>query len=252
MVQVDLYMADYKRLFFFSCSLLFALNACAPARMALPPEINSGFEHWPVRGRSYFFEESFAFGPYELTNVHRGWTSKSRWGLGTNKVIFFDASAKQKYEFQIREGQRPAFQVQCATNASWTPLELRDVLGKDSTFTWDLTAAASLSCFLTPSAEAAAWILVAQQSSVDGTLNGALSSAARGIRIRSTRELAGSSWPLIEASGYFFEWNGEMSGAVEVINDGQVWIRKGLEPELRHALAASAAALLLYRAVGEW
>ena len=238
--------------FIMLAGLLVMLNACAAARMALPPEIGENFQHWPVTERGYFVDETFAFGPYRLEDVDRSWTTKSRWGAGGGHVQVSDAKARQSYNFRLTTPQFSGIQATCFTNAAWTQLELDDVLGNRSVFTWDLRSKASLSCTFTSDPGAARWTLVAQQSEADGTLNGGLSNGLNAARISSTRALEGTSWPFTEASGYLLELNGEIIAAVEVLNDGRVWIKRELDPKLDAALAAGAATLLLYREIGQW
>jgi len=204
---------------FVLASLLLMLNACSPARMGLPPEIGENFQLWPVTERGYFVDETFAFGPYRLEDVDRSWTTKSSWGVGGGNVQVSDAKARQSYGFRLTTPQLIRIEASCITNAAWTQLELDNVLGNRSVFTWDLRSKASLSCALTSHPGATRWTLVAQQSETDGTLNGGVSNGSSGIRISSTRELEGSSWPFTEASGYFLELDGEIVAAVEVLND---------------------------------
>ncbi len=53
--------------------------------------------------------------------------------------------------------------------------------------------------------------------------------------------------PVFEAAGYLLTLRGETVAAVEIINRGAVWIHPAVEPEMRGALAAAAAALLLHQ-----
>ena len=224
------------------------IAACHPARMALPSEIDQSFDEWPVSERNYFLDESFAFGPYSVAEVHRSWTTKISWGAGMDQWMITDSHATQKYEFQISQHGSVEQGAKCATDVAWNQLDLENVLGKKSTFTWGLASDTSLVCSLMfkglPS-----WSLIAQQRTDDRSLSGIMTNREAEILVNATRELSGDSWPLTEAAGYLFTLSGRLIGAVEVINDGRIWVRKSESKEIQQAVASGAAALLLYREI---
>ncbi|HQU59573.1 MAG TPA: hypothetical protein PLU64_10260, partial [Saprospiraceae bacterium] len=48
-----------------------------------------------------------------------------------------------------------------------------------------------------------------------------------------------------QSLGFQFVYHNEVIGAVETLNNGRVWLKDGLAPELRLVLGSVAAALLL-------
>ncbi|MBU4603850.1 MAG: hypothetical protein KKH66_02990, partial [Proteobacteria bacterium] len=67
------------------------------------------------------------------------------------------------------------------------------------------------------------------------------------IQVQGTDKLEGTTIPLSEPTGYVFSVAGQLSGtvgAVQVINDGLLWLPDSPQQE---AMAAASAALLLYQ-----
>ena len=82
---------------FLITSLSFGLilnTGCQVARMAVPPDLESGSEVFPCTGRQGFtWSEKFTFGPYAVTDVHRGWTCRFANSLDTAKRDVLAAAA---------------------------------------------------------------------------------------------------------------------------------------------------------------
>jgi hypothetical protein len=66
------------------------------------------------------------------------------------------------------------------------------------------------------------------------------------ITVQGTNRLAGTFLPLGETSGYSFAAAGKTLAAVEVINNGAVWLAPDLDPALRGPVTAAIASLLLF------
>ncbi len=77
-------------------------------------------------------------------------------------------------------------------------------------------------------------------------MQGTLSQGNQVLAVRGTNRLAGTPFPLGDTSGYVFEAGGRTIAAVEVINNGAVWLSPGLDPALCGPVTAAISALLLF------
>jgi hypothetical protein len=102
-----------------------------------------------------------------------------------------------------------------------------------------------------PPGKEKSWKMVMKQETEDRVMDGFLSDGAVRISLKGTRKLAGTTLPLTEATGYLFYGDQGLVGAVDVLNQGSVWIAKDLPDPMGTALAAAASALLLYRDLRE-
>lgn len=208
-------------------------SGCHKAHMAVSPDLRIKAEAMPVKGRQgLVFRESFRFGPYHVTEVKRGWTTTLSWWTVTQ--------AKQSYHFTLIDSGGTLWRAQCAVQARMAE---------------PLAASAALLGSFQPKAGGQEWRLTLSDAKIElipqGVLEGVLTDGTTTIHVKGTRKLAGSPLPLSEATGYHFSLEGRPIGAVEVINDGMVWLHPAIEWPLRPVLAVTAAALLLYRDLRE-
>ena len=227
--------------------LLFAglsLSGCQPAHMALPQDLQGESSELAVEGRfALIIKKSFQIGPYNVNNVHRGWTK----GGGFSIAGYRSSEAKQEYEFSINEPDRTKWAVQCATVADWSQLEMEGFLG--GKLTAELTSKQQLVCTMTKNGGKKPSKLVMTQSADDTALNGVMTDGATQIDLSATHKLAETSFQVGEPTGYVFHIKGSPVGAVEVINQGTVWLNNSVTPEIRSALVVTSAVLLLYQDV---
>ena len=93
------------------CSL-FGLAACTTAKMACPPECSVSAVEMPVTGRQGFgLSESFLFGPYHVSDVHRGWRVTTSWGI----LGYGSSKSEQPFEFKLSAPDGAIWQAHCAT-----------------------------------------------------------------------------------------------------------------------------------------
>lgn len=225
-----------------ACSLLAVVAGCTPARMALSPQLAAG--EMPVAGRQGWGVEPMLFGPYRAVDIHRGWRTTTAWGF----LGYRSAQADQSYWFSLQRDGRPRFDAQCATGVQARDLDLQNFLGSDGTLGVELETAVLFACTF-DGADGVNWRLVMNQGTGEGAMNGFLSGGGHRIDVRGNQALEGGAWELSEATGYQLEQRGRPIGAVEVINDGAVWLTASASADLRAGMAAAAAALLLYRDV---
>jgi hypothetical protein len=223
---------------------LLGLAACRTARMACPPELSASAIEMPVTGRQGFgLSKSFRFGPYDVSDVHRGWRVTTTWsifGYGSSK-------SEQPFEFKLRTHDNVDWQAHCATGVRWKEMELNNFMDTGGVLEWGLSSHALFTCEFSPPEKKRPWKMVMKQETQNLVLDGLLSDGATRISIKGTRELEGGAWPLTEATGYLFYSNQDLVGAVDVVNQGAVWIEKELSDNTRRAAAAAASALLLHK-----
>jgi hypothetical protein len=219
-----------------------SLSGCHVAHMALPQDLQSESSELTVEGRSLLiFSKSFQFGPYQVTDVHRGWTR----GEGFSIWGYSESEAEQKYEFSVNESDRTSWEVQCATVADWSQLETKGFLG--GRLTMEFSSNRQLACTLKQEGGEKPSKLVMSQSANETALQGIMTDGTTRIDISATHKLATTPLPMREPTGYVFNIGGSPVGAVEVINKGTVWLDNSVTPETRSALAATSAVLLLYQ-----
>jgi hypothetical protein len=205
-------------------------GACQMARMELPDSL-AGAERLEVRGRQGLsFRQRIRFGEYETSRVRRSWTRVRDRGA-TSSARQHDR--RQEYRFIVSEGAVERWSVSCLSTVRAFVLEAGGVEIRPS----DESA---LYCNLQSMQDPeTAWELQLREQH-ERPLQGVLSREGERIAVRGTNRSQG---PLALGSTTGFEF-GEQSAAVEVINNGAVFLTAELTRERRSLLAAAAAALL--------
>ena len=229
-----------------------SLSGCQVAHMALPQDLRSGTSELTVEGRPFLiFNNSFQFGPYHVTDVHRGWTRGGGYSVSIGASEFSNSEAKQKYELSVNQPNRPTWAVQCATTADWSQLETEGFLG--GRFGVEFLSTQQLVCTLKQDGGGKlSKLAMSQPASANETaLQGVMMDGATRIDISGTHKLDTTPLQMGTPTGYIFLIGGRPVGAVEVINQGTVWLDNSVTPEIRSALAATSAVLLLYQDIKE-
>ena len=224
-----------------------SLGGCQVAHMALPQELQGDSSKLAVEGRALsVFDGTFEFGPYRVTDVHRGWTRGGGHSVSDGESEISSSKAKQKYELSINGPDRPAWSVQCATTAEWSEMETEGFLG--GRFGMEFSSDHQLVCTLTQDGGGQpAKLVMAQSLNDDTALHGVMVDGATRIDIAATHKLDFTPLQVERPTGYLFHIEGRPVGAVEVMNNGTVWLDNAVTPETRSALAAASAVLLLYQ-----
>lgn len=225
-----------------------SLSGCQVAHMALPQDLPGQSSELTVEGRQLLiFRDSISFGPYQVSDIHRGWTRGEGFSISSGTSEYSSSEATQKYQFSVAESDRTIWNVRCATAADWSQLETQGFLGGG--FAIEFSSNRQLFCTLkregsgTPSK-----LVMAQSASANETaLRGIMTGGATRIGISATHKLDFTPLQVSEPTGYIFHIRGRPVGAVEVINAGTVWLDDSVTPETRSALAATSAVLLLYQ-----
>ena len=220
---------------------LLVAAGCQTARMAVPADLEPRSEIYPCIGRGGFtLSEKFSFGPYLVSEVRRGWTHRFSWSIAAYKR----SSAKQEFEFTLQTPAGRTWQGQAATGVR--KQDLQDTFAGGE-FTWGLTRDVQFAARLGLAGETNAWTLALAEARGDVVLDGTLTDGAAAYRIEGSRQLAGTSMPLMENAGFLLYDGTRLVAAIDLVNAGSVRFDKDLSPAQREPLAAAAATLLLYR-----
>ena len=235
------------RLFrWFALVVPLALAGCTTARMAIPADLESRSDVYPCVGRGGFtLSEKFTFGPYEVFDVRRGWTHRVTWSL----ALYERSKARQQCEFTLRMPSGRKWQGQAATGVR--KQDLKDTVAGGE-LTWGLARDVNFVARLCLARQTNAWTLALAEERSGILLNGTLTDGQATYRIEGTRQLAGSSMPLMENAGFLIYDGPRLVAAVDLVNAGAVHFDKALPALIqREPLAAAAAALLLYRDISK-
>ena len=224
-----------------------ALGGCKTAHMALPPDLPGDATVLAVEGRALSaFGGSFQFGPYQVTDIHRGWTKGSGSSISIGETELSSSKAKQKYRFSFTGPDRTTWNAQCATVADWSDMETGGLLG--GRFRIQFSSNQQLVCTLDQNGGGKRSNLVMARSlNKDTKLQGVMVDDAARIDVSVTYNIDGTPIPVSDPTGFVFHIEGRPVGAVQVFNKGTVWIDNAVTPEVRTALAATSAILLLYQ-----
>lgn len=225
--------------------LSLALFGCQTARMAIPAGLAAEADVYPCLGRGGFsLAEKFAFGPYSVSDVHRGWTHRVAWGI----VMYEKSRARQQYEFTLQVPSGRNWQGQVVTGVRQEDLK-GTVAGGE--LTWGLSRDVNFVARLGLAGQSNAWTLLLAEERGGVVLKGLLGDGTATYRVEGTRQLAGSSMPLMENAGFLIYAGTQLVAAVDLLNAGSVHFARGLTAGQREPLAAAAAALLLYRDISQ-
>jgi hypothetical protein len=210
-----------------------ALPGCSMARMPLPDGLADS-ERMAVSGRQGLrLREMLSFGPYEARQVSRSSTR----GRDRGDATATSSDRRQSYRFVLREAGHDHWHVACHASVARLRIDavLVDVHATDES---------ALYCNLESVERATtAWTLELRERR-EKPLSGHLTLDAQRLEVVGTNALE-RSLPMGATSGYEIREGGSAVAAVEVINNGAVWLLEDLDPERRRLLSAVAAALLL-------
>lgn len=206
--------------------------------MRLPEELVSA-NRIPVKGRQgWKLIERVQFGDYVVSEVRRSWTKGG--DLRVGRVLFYEGNKRrQTFGFTLVGPEGSPWHGGAATNLR------RNALEHDG-FEIALRDKSGFAARLEPDSDPTAGWTLDLTERFDRPLSGTLSRDARVVTVTGTRKLAGSPFPLDETTGYVFESGGRPIAAVEVINNGAVWVSSEIESELQAPVTAAIASLLLF------
>ncbi|MEM9293114.1 MAG: hypothetical protein AAGD01_15645 [Acidobacteriota bacterium] len=245
-----------------------ACSAGPPLQVVVPTELEVRADHLPVEGRGntgVLVDESFTYGEWTVDDVRRGprigrpsaykqqgwpfdeivrnWSSLLRYGRYWDRTIDDrDYYVEHSRGFQFaatREGVR--WEGECDSRLDEAPGGPQHE---------------QLRCALSPVDSDELWVLMAELREewrpeeafeIGGTqLEGILTDDESSFLLGSTGRVR--DVPIaIGLAGYIFTEDQRSIAAVQALEDGAVWLPQEEDPQRRDALAAAAAALLLYQ-----
>ena len=228
-------------------ALLFAglLSSCQTAQMAVPANLESQAQYYPCEGRQGFkLSENFTFGPYTVDQVHRGWQTTTKWGL----FSFEHAHAKQAFEYNLIAPDGKRWVGKGGTDVSRNSMK-QALAGGD--FSWTLEDDRNYAVSIRKEGGARPWLLLLSGNERDSAMNGRFSDGQTAYSIQGSHKLAGSSFPLMDPTGYLIYKGRDLVAAVDVLNAGSVYLSNDLSKNQRDAVATAATALLLYKDISD-
>lgn len=221
------------------------LARCRTAQLAVPDELKSVATEYNVKGRQGFqIGQALSFGEYTTSKVNRGWTK----AYSIPFVVQF-TGAKEKLAFDMFAPNGHSASVAFISRFRAADISLLDDYFSLNVKNDNVFGGAIL---LNDSRES--WEFVV--SNVDGWSNSLKNNTLGFIRsredqlqidIKGIRELEGASkmMTMMNVYGYEFQMDGEVIGAVSTINNGKVWIKDNLHPDLKLVLASVSSGLML-------
>lgn len=216
-----------------------ALAAFKEAAMRLPDDLGEA-ERLAVSGRQgWKLTERLKFGSVTVHDVTRSLTKGSDLKFGADKLAFYEGSKRrQTFGFLVSDNGILTWRGAAATNLHRRAVErgIEIELRNKSGFSATLTSATH---------PETVWTLELTESS-ERPLKGTLKRGDRVIDVEGTNRLAGTRLPLGETTGYTFRDGGTTQAAVQVINDGAVWVADNLAEDQRGPVLTAISALLLF------
>lgn len=204
------------------------------AAMRLPPEL-AQVERLPVAGRQGWKRiEQVSFGANRVSNVDRSLTKGS-----SLQILFYEgAKARQTFGFSVDGAGFEPWQGEAESTVRRRVLELNVDI--------ELRNRSGFAARLAPAARPDdAWTLKLLETR-DRPLAGTLKRNDSVVNVTGTNRLENTIFRLGETAGYIFEIAGKPVAAVEVINDGAVWLAPDLAADLRAPVTAAISSLLLF------
>lgn len=196
-------------------------------------------EAMDVRGRQgWQVKQVITFGEFRAGPVKRGWTK----GYNYPFIVRFSA-AKEKLSYETEDGSGARIQAFCVGK-----LSEQDFHKFYEYFEINLRTRDVFSCTLATSNSTTYDFFVEDlnQNRTSGKVSGTVRGGAMRADIRPVWRLESGkeTWDT-RPLGFEFVVDDVVVGAVEVVNEGRVWLQKSLGVEHRQVLSSVAAALLL-------
>jgi hypothetical protein len=225
------------------------LSACQTPNLVLSPDLQSEVQTMEVSGRmGLTWGRTLRFGEFSTSKVQGGWPTMTR----VNFVVKFE-QARQKLSFtQFGPGGRSA-EVLAVGRFRNTEISL---LNGHLNYTPDYVNAFSGTVVLPDGGPV--WDFLVDEPE-GGTLRPvpgiARTQDGRGqISIEPVRRIEGQAafMPTVDNWGFEFRHGGRVIGAVSLLNQGRVWMRQDISPELQQVVASMSSALLLRHSLRDW
>ena len=216
-----------------------ALASCSTPQMAVDQQLQASTA-MPVKGRQgWMVNQHLSFGEFTTGQVKRGWLKS----YDIPFIVRF-SGAKEKLAYDLADGEGNTAEVFCMGKLREQDLLLFNKYF-DINLKWQDAFSGTISLnggrqhydFLLTDLNQNNWFRPAE---------GFIRYQEGLIDIQPVDRLVNGKRALgMQSLGFQFVYEGEVVGAVETLNNGRVWLKDSLAPELRLVLGSVSAALLL-------
>ncbi len=223
-------------------SLLLCLSACTTPQLLVSNDLKSNTTVMAAKGRQgWQFNQVIRYGDYTTSKVKRGWTRSSdikfvvRFQKAQNKLSFTQMTPDNQQAEVLAVGKFQNNELELLNGFMSISLKYENtfagtILPNDKTFAvWD---------FIIHNPDAS------MPRDID--LGLARNDAGDEILIRGVKKLEGQGkWAQFDNLGFEFIHNGQSIGAVSTLNNGQVWMKNDVSPQLKLAVSSISTSLLV-------
>lgn len=244
-----------KNVIWLLLSIYMSLAACTTPQMLLQEPLASEATPMPVKGRQgWLINQRLSFGNYQTDRVQRGWT----FSYGIDLFLTELQGAQQKFSFTIEDERGQRFTVMSAHKLRGLviPVDRFALKAKpavEELLSFTVQTKDMMAATLYDHQEQAVWHMLMMHPDdfrKNGKYVGLLSNDADApIQIVPVRKLAAQkSWGR-DIVGFEFQQDGKSLAAVELLNQGRVWVNQSLSDDMQSLLAAACAGLLLQQEI---
>jgi hypothetical protein len=236
-------------------SFIISLSACTTPQMLLQEPLASAAMPMPVKGRQgWLLNQQLSFGPYQTDQVQRGWT----FSYGVDLFLTELQGAKQKFSFTLQDEKAQRYTVMSAHQLRGLSIpadrfapQARPAVQELLSFT--IQTQDMMAATLYDHQQEQIWHMLMMHPEdfrKNGKYVGLLTNEKdTPIQVVPVRKLSGQkSWGG-DIVGFEFQQDGKSLAAVELLNQGKVWIDNTLTDDMQSLLAAACATLLLQQEI---
>ncbi len=232
------------------------MAACTIPQMLLDEDLSANATELPVKGRQgWLINQKISFGSYQSEKVHRGWTRSYDFDFF---LLGFQGS-RQRFNFELFSDHQTVYTVWAASQVRGVDLPIGRFTGAATAlqdiFNFTVETKNSFAATLYNVHDKAPYrLLIMHPDDIrkNGRYAGFLTdNLDHHIEIIPVRKLADQRTIGMDIVGFEFREGNKAVAAVEIINNGKVWIHPGLSPQMQHTLATASATLLLQQSLDE-
>lgn len=223
-------------------SLLILLVGCKSPNLLISPELKSNTSVYDVKGRQgWQFNQIIRYGGYFTSKVKRGWTNI----VEIPFVVKFKTASEK---FCFTQFTQDSLQADIYAVGKFEKNELPLLKGFMNYFlNYKNTFAGTIIPFDVTGNYWDFIIYNMESRQSDNKICGnAKDNIGNEIIIKGVDQIEGQgSWMQMEYIGFEFFLNGQSIGAVSCLNDGRVWMKDDLRPDIKLAVSSLSTALLV-------
>ncbi|WPP48673.1 hypothetical protein [Catalinimonas niigatensis] len=244
-----------KNMIWLFVSVFICLSACTTPQMLLKEPLASEALPMPVKGRQgWLINQKLSFGHYQTDRVERGWT----FSYGIDVWLTELQGARQKFSFTLQNEKGQKYTVMSAHQLRGLKIPVdrftpRAKPAVQELLSFTVQTQDMMAATLYDHQQQQYWHMLMMHPDdfrKTGKYVGLLTSGTQSpIQIVPVRKLAGQkSWGG-DIVGFEFQQDGQAIAAVELLNQGKVWIDYTLADDMQSLLAAACATLLLQQEI---